>query len=203
MEGPYFGTYHHSTLESSESQRNVAKELFFQAFSKLPFDRKSNIYILDVGCGLGFLTWFVSSYFTDAKIVAIDNFEDPSLIGSSYEGIVRNMRLLGISERVEIRKHDITEKFESEMKFDLALSNLVLHNTGRKRFIVYSNIREVLKKDGFFLNGDLFIRTNLFVDKYAYDMNNISRIFRPEFVLRPEKNTPISKYYKLVALKAI
>jgi 2-polyprenyl-3-methyl-5-hydroxy-6-metoxy-1,4-benzoquinol methylase len=53
---PYFGTYHHSTSTASKKTRAVVKAMFTDAFASLPFGRDDELRILDVGCGLGFLS---------------------------------------------------------------------------------------------------------------------------------------------------
>lgn len=51
---PDFGTYHHSTSVASKKARAIVKATLTDAFSSLPFGRKEELRILDVGCGLGF-----------------------------------------------------------------------------------------------------------------------------------------------------
>jgi 2-polyprenyl-3-methyl-5-hydroxy-6-metoxy-1,4-benzoquinol methylase len=53
---PDFGTYHHSTSVASKKVRVVVKAMFTDAFASLPLGRDDELRILDVGCGLGFLS---------------------------------------------------------------------------------------------------------------------------------------------------
>jgi len=45
---------------------------------------------------------------------------------------------------------------EPDVRFDLALSNLVFHNMGKKRFKAYGAVFDVLKAREYFVIGDLF-----------------------------------------------
>ena len=42
------------------------------------------------------------------------------------------------------------------MQYDLAVSNLVFHNIGKKRFKAYETVFDALKPKGYFVIGDLF-----------------------------------------------
>jgi SAM-dependent methyltransferase len=204
MEKPDYGTYHHSTPAESNAFREIAGRMFEEAFSRLPIGRDEPVRILDLGCGLGFLTAIAATYFRNARITAVDNFEDSSLSGSSIKLASDNMRILNIADRVTLIKLDITKPFAFDHTFDIGTSNLVIHNTGRHRFLVYENTRKVLNDKGYFINGDLFISKNRSAGKYEYDMGKISKIFRPLFSLSPESGgNQIHRAFRVVALQAI
>jgi len=69
---------------------------------------------------------------------------------------VQNMKSLGIDSRTSFLKHDLTKPIKSNVQFDLALSNLVFHNMGKKRFKAYGTVFDALKHGGYFVIGDLF-----------------------------------------------
>jgi len=46
---------------------------------------------------------------------------------------------------------------KSDVRYDLALSNLVFHNMGKKRFAAYGTVFDALKRRGYFVIGDLFL----------------------------------------------
>ena len=69
-----------------------------------------------------------------------------------------NMKSLGISFRTSFLKHDFTKPLKSGVQYDLALSNLVFHNMGKKRFKAYGTVFDALKLGGYFVIGDLFPR---------------------------------------------
>ena len=50
----------------------------------------------------------------------------------------------------------LTTPMESDEQYDLAVSNLVFHNMGKKRFKAYGTVFDALKPGGYFVIGDLF-----------------------------------------------
>ncbi|ARM74712.1 class I SAM-dependent methyltransferase [Acidianus manzaensis] len=200
MDKLYFGTYHHSTFEESEKMREKAKEMFEKAFKRIIDDRNKDLQIIDIGCGLGFLTILSASYFPKATITAVDLFTHSSLKENSKDILKNNLRIAQIYDRVKIVEADITDKLPSG-KFDLAISNLVLHNLGKKRFIAYRNIHDVLKSGSYFINADGFIKKSVFEDPFQNDMKKISDIFDVDFVIKPENENLFFKYM-LIALKS-
>ena len=67
-----------------------------------------------------------------------------------------NMKSLGIESRTAFLKHDLTKPLKSDVQYDLAVSNLVFHNMGKKRFKAYETVFDALKPKGYFVIGDLF-----------------------------------------------
>jgi 2-polyprenyl-3-methyl-5-hydroxy-6-metoxy-1,4-benzoquinol methylase len=82
---PDFGTYHHSTTSASKKTRAVVKTMFTHVFASLPFGRDDELRILDVGCGLGFLSCVSAEFYRNAQITGIDTFRHSSLKRSSLE----------------------------------------------------------------------------------------------------------------------
>jgi len=72
------------------------------------------------------------------------------------EKAVNNMRSLGIDTRTSFLKHDLTKPMRLDEQYDLAVSNLVFHNMGKKRFKAYRTVFDALKPRGLFVIGDLF-----------------------------------------------
>ena len=85
-----------------------------------------------------------------------DLFRDGSISGISMEKAANNMKSLGIDSRTSFLKHDLTKPMESDVQYDLAVSNLVFHNMGKRRFKAYGTVFDALKPRGFFVIGDLF-----------------------------------------------
>ncbi len=204
MDKPDFGTYHHSSSEDSERLRETAEPMFKEAFSRLPVDREKAISILDVGCGNGFLLSVAGMFYPASLLTGVDSFSGESLHGSSIAQARKNMDTLGIGARTTILEVDLLNGKLPEEKFDLIISNLVLHNLQGKRFRAYRIIREMLKDGGYFLNGDLFIPTWALPDKFSHDMKKISSSFILEFTIEPP-SSPISflKHYRLAVLRGI
>ncbi len=150
-----FGTYHHASKEESEGLRGELRDVFSSLLPTLfPPDLKINV--LDAGCGLGFLSSIVGRVFRYSSVTGIDTFQDGSLAGSSIERAERNMKLLGLDDRVKFFKHNLVYPLPADWNFDLIISNLVFHNMGKKRFDGYRNVFAALKSNGYFVVGDLF-----------------------------------------------
>jgi 2-polyprenyl-3-methyl-5-hydroxy-6-metoxy-1,4-benzoquinol methylase len=64
---PDFGTYHHSTSVASKKIQAVVKTMFTDAFASLPFRRDDELRVLDVGSGLGFLSYVSAEFYNALK----------------------------------------------------------------------------------------------------------------------------------------
>jgi 2-polyprenyl-3-methyl-5-hydroxy-6-metoxy-1,4-benzoquinol methylase len=151
-----FGTYHHTTARDSEKIRQNVKVLFAKTFADLPFSRGGEIEILDIGCGLGFLSCLCAEHYSNAKITGIDTFEDASLKNSSLKMAKKNAEILGFSKRISFRKMDIFQLDLRKGKFDLFVSNLVFHNLGKTRFDAYERVARWMKPNSYLVLGDVF-----------------------------------------------
>jgi 16S rRNA G1207 methylase RsmC len=152
---PDFGTYHHSTSVASTKVRAVVKCMFTDVFASLLFGKDDKLRILDVGCGLGFLSCVSAEFYENARITGIDTFEHASLKRSSLEWAKENARILGFSDRIDFEKADVF-KFKPAKKFDIIVSNLVFHNFGKMRFKAYSRLSSWTQAGSFVIMGDLF-----------------------------------------------
>jgi cyclopropane fatty-acyl-phospholipid synthase-like methyltransferase len=150
-----FGTYHYSTPQESTDIRERAEKAFSKLLRSL-YPSGAPRRIVDAGCGLGFLTYVAAKCFPKARITGVDLFRDGSLSGISMEKAANNMKSLGIDSRTSFLKHDLTKPIEPDVQYDLAVSNLVFHNMGKKRFKAYETVFDALKPRGFFVIGDLF-----------------------------------------------
>jgi len=160
-----FGTYHHSTPEESKQIREDAAKAFSKLLRPL-YPSTATLKILDAGCGLGFLTYAAAKRFPKATITGVDLFRHGSVSDLSIDKAVQNMKSLGIDSRTSFLKHDLTKPIKSDVQFDLALSNLVFHNMGKKRFKAYGTVFDVLKPGGCFVIGDLFPRGKADMDYF-------------------------------------
>ena len=151
-----FGTYHHSTHRGSEKIREKVNILFTEVFGDLPFARDDKLKILDVGCGLGFLSCLCAEYYPKAKITGIDTFEHASLKGSSLTKAKNNAKILEFSERIRFQKGDVFSSDYGKGKFNLFVSNLVFHNFGRKRFDAYQRLVQWMTPKSYIVLGDAF-----------------------------------------------
>lgn len=175
---PDFGTYHHTTCDDSQMIRGVAKSMFEKAFASLPFGRNDELKILDVGCGLGFLSCITAEFYTKGRITGFDTFEDDSLRASSIEKARENTRVLGLSDRIEFEKGDVFT-YTPEESFDIFISNLVYHNFGGRRFKAYSRLASWARPGSSVLMGDLFLSPKI-------DLARLSREFTILKEIKPE-----------------
>jgi cyclopropane fatty-acyl-phospholipid synthase-like methyltransferase len=150
-----FGTYHHSTPQESKRIREDAEKAFSKLLRPL-YPSHTALKILDAGCGLGFLTYVVAKCFPKASVTGIDLFKHGSVSQLSIDKALENMKALGMESRTSFLKHDLTKPLTSDVQYDLAVSNLVFHNMGKKRFKAYETVFDALKAGGYFVIGDLF-----------------------------------------------
>ena len=140
---------------ASNKIRTAVKAMFIDAFASIPFGRDDKLRILDVGCGLGFLSCVSAEFYKNAQITGIDTFEHASLKRSSIDRAKENTRILGFSDRIDFKKGDVFG-FTSAEKFDVIVSNLVFHNFGKMRFKAYSRLSSWTQPGSFVATGDLF-----------------------------------------------
>jgi SAM-dependent methyltransferase len=173
-----FGTYHYTTRAASRQIRAVVKGMFTDAFASLPFSRDDELKILDVGCGLGFLSCVSAEFYKNARITGIDTFKHSSLKGSSLKKAKENARILRLSERIDFENANIFT-FTPTRRFDIIVSNLVFHNLGKKRFEAYSRLSSWMKSDSFVVIGEFFFSPEA-------DLAQLSRKFRIIRKAKPE-----------------
>jgi len=176
---PDFGTYHHSTPKRSQRSRALVARGFLEAFDLLPFSREQELDIMDIGCGLGFLSCVCAQFYARARVTGIDTFAHASLKGSSLEKANENARILGLSDRVRFERGDILASDYRDRGSDLFVSNLVFHNLGRRRFEAYDRLLSWMAPDSHALLGDAF-------REGKGDVERLSSIFRLEKAIDPK-----------------
>ena len=189
---PEFGIYHHSTSAASEKARAVAKAMFTDAFASLPFGRDDELRILDVGCGLAFLSCVSAEFYRNVRITGIDTFNHASLKRSSLERAKENARILRFFDRIDFKKSDVF-RFTTAEKFDIFVSNLVLHNLGKRRIKAYSRLSSWAQAGSFVLMGDLFFSRKT-------DLAQLAKEFRILREIKP-KSGGFEQYALLVMSK--
>jgi ribosomal protein L11 methylase PrmA len=167
---PDFGTYHHSTPRASQKIREKVKVLFTRVFRNLPFAQHDSLKILDVGCGLGFLSCVCAEYYPKARIIGFDTFKHASLKESSLAKTNNNVEILGFSERIKFQKGDVFSSDYSKGNFDLFVSNLVFHNLGRRRFNAYERVGHWMTPKSYLVLGELFF-------DYKTDFRRLTSLF--------------------------
>ena len=166
---------------------------FHNAFVSLPFGKEDNLRILDVGCGLGFLSCVSADFYNNAQITGIDTFEHASLKRSSLKRAKENARILGFLDRIDFKRGDVFS-FTPAEKFDIIISNLVFHNFGKMRFEAYSRLSSWAQAGSFVVMGELFFSPKT-------DIAHLTKAFRILREIRP-KRRGFGQYALLVMSKA-
>jgi len=175
-----FGTYHHSTPEESKQIREDAAKAFSKLLRPL-YPSGAALRILDAGCGLGFLTSVAASCFPKANITGDDLFRSGSMSELSMDKAMKNMKSLGMDSRTSFLKHDLTKPLNSDVQYDLAVSNLVFHNMRKKRFKAYETVFDALKSSGYFVIGDLFPQGKVDMDYFGERSTAIDELHESSF----------------------
>lgn len=84
--------------------------------------------VLDVGCGHGLMMAGVAHRLRAGRVVGIDLWRQEDQARNSPEATLRNMRLEGVADRVEVRTADACELPFDAASFDVVVSSWALHN---------------------------------------------------------------------------
>lgn len=112
--------------------------------------------VLDVGTGRGLLMIGAAKRLTSGRATGIDIWSGKDLSGNSKDETLRNAELEGVRARVSVEDGDATAMRFPDNSFDVALSNLCLHNipTAEGREKACREILRVLKPGGTALVSD-------------------------------------------------
>ena len=89
---------------TSKKVRTIGKAVFVNAFDSHPLGRDDDLRILDVGCGLGFLSCVSAEFYRNARVTGVDTFEHISLKRSSLDGAKENARTLGLLDTINLKR---------------------------------------------------------------------------------------------------
>jgi 2-polyprenyl-3-methyl-5-hydroxy-6-metoxy-1,4-benzoquinol methylase len=103
--------------------------------------------ILDAGCGAGRTTVALSKIYS-GKITAIDTFDSNYIDGGGNTLLEKNLKLVGISDQVEIVQGDITSTNFQEATFDAVVSSYMIDHLGDQKFNALREINRILKPKG-------------------------------------------------------
>lgn len=164
----------------------VAADYFVQ---ELPFTKKDEIEVLDVGCGTGLYTFAILKKFPNAKIIAFDLNE------KMLEEIKNKLKERNLENSVKVSKADISYLvFENDKQFDLIITGGVLEHLDIISAI--KSLSKHLKIGGYFLNAG--VRKNLF-GKIVGKVWGLKNLFLKDEVVRAfqENGYSLVKYIKL------
>jgi arsenite methyltransferase len=106
--------------------------------------------VLDVGCGHGLMLIGAAKRLTTGKATGIDLWQKEDQAGNSPEATMENVRLEGVSDRVELKDGDARKLPFPDRTFDVVLSSWALHNIYEReqRAVAVREIARVLKPGG-------------------------------------------------------
>lgn len=106
--------------------------------------------VLDVGCGRGLLAVAAARRVKRGNVVGVDIWNQTAITGNQPASVLKNARIEGVADRVEVRDGDARVLPFSDSSFDVVVSNYVLHDLkGRKaREDMMREIARVLQGGG-------------------------------------------------------
>jgi SAM-dependent methyltransferase len=107
--------------------------------------------VLDGGCGAGRTTVALGRACSGARIVALDRFDSDYIEGGGRQLLERNLRLAGLTSRVEIAHGDLTALSFPDATFDATISAHAIDHLGELAPTALGEMRRVLKPGGRFL----------------------------------------------------
>ena len=111
----------------------------------------SNEKVLDAGCGSGRTTLALSKVMKTGRITALDRFDSDYIENGGKALLERNLKIAGISDRVEICQGDVTDMKFNDNSFDAAISSFMIDHLGKYKLDALIEINRVLKPGNRFL----------------------------------------------------
>jgi SAM-dependent methyltransferase len=126
----------------------TSKRTDFASLPLVDFLASDQSLVLDAGCGGGRTTLALSKVLKNGRIVALDRFDAYYIDGGGKALLERNLRIAGLTERVQIEKGDLTAMSFPESHFDAAASTHVIDHLKENKRKGLAEIRRVLKPGG-------------------------------------------------------
>ncbi len=125
------------------------EELHEAVLRSIPPDLPEDVQILELGCGTGELTKKLCERYPNARITALDY--SPRMLAVCREKLKR------FGNRVQLIEGDFAvSTFPRDC--DVVISTLAIHHlTDPQKLELFKKIYTVLKRDGWFVNGDVVL----------------------------------------------
>ena len=111
---------------------------------------KGDEQVLDAGCGSGLLLIAAAKRLNAGGAVGVDIWRKEDLVNNHRETTLRNARLEGVAERIQVENGDVRQLPFGDATFDVVVSLNVLHNISERegRDKALTEIMRVLKPGG-------------------------------------------------------
>ncbi|MFC2076882.1 class I SAM-dependent methyltransferase [candidate division KSB1 bacterium] len=130
----------------------TSKRTNFASLPLVDLLRSDQDLVLDAGCGSGRTTLALSKVLKNGRIVALDRFDAYYIDNGGRALLERNLRIGGLTARVQIEQGDLTQLPFPDGHFDAAASAHVIdHLNLSKRRTGLAELYRVLKPGGRFL----------------------------------------------------
>jgi SAM-dependent methyltransferase len=129
----------------------TSKRTDFASLPLVDLLRSDQDLVLDAGCGGGRTTLALTKVHKNGRVVALDRFDAYYIDGGGRALLERNLRIAGLSERVQVEQGDLTALPFPDASFDAAVSAHVIDHLKQHKRTGLAEIRRVLKPGGRFL----------------------------------------------------
>src|SRR5664279_2436433 len=124
-------------------------EMIEALITAIPFDRSSQINVIDLGCGTGTIARRIKEVFPQASITCLDLAENMLEMA--------RVKLAGLTG-IRFQAGDFSD-YSFDDSYDVVVSSLALHHlvTNEEKFAFYRKIHHALRPDGVFYNADVIL----------------------------------------------
>lgn len=147
---------------------------------------KSDDNMLDIGCGRGLILIGGAKRLISGKAIGVDIWDNNDQSGNSPDATLKNAKLEGVFDRIEVLDGDACKLPFHDNHFDVITSSLAIHNIKKRedRCKAMEEIIRVLKPNGRFAILDIHN-----INEYAKDLKQLGisnvKVVGPHFLLFP------------------